>query len=276
MKSRSLLIVVILFLSELLVSQSEQATPQKQPTDSPAQSLAPEPKAKIEQLAKLQKHFGKDMNSPGVELSLKEVSRSHSADRTLVTYGLYATGFPPKASFTLYQVQLDGSVVKTLERVTLTKQGQAICGGEGSVCQGNGPDDPVDLIVYAAKGEPKRFALFSDDESHSKGFVSVVPFPNAATDKGCKLESVIGTQNGELTFIQGSGFKSNADLNIDGQSYGEDRQYTAKASMDGSYFATLMPYVLGKKSGKTVFEVKSRTCSTKLTFEWGENSYHLE
>jgi hypothetical protein len=134
----------------------------------------------------------------------------------------------------------------------------------------------MDLIVYASKGEPKRFALITEDEAHLQGFVAVVPFPNEAMDKGCKLESIIGTQNGEITFIQGNGFEPNSDLIVDSQSYDEKHQDTAKAGPDGSYFAAIMPSVLGKKSGTTVLEVKARNCNPKLTFPWGEGSYHLE
>jgi hypothetical protein len=35
-----------------------------------------------------------------------------------------------------------------------------------------------------------------------------------------------------------------------------------------------MPYVLGKKSGKTTIDVMSKSCNPKLTFEWG--TYHLD
>jgi hypothetical protein len=45
------------------------------------------------------------MNSPGVELSLKEINRSHAEDRTLVTYGLYAFGFPPNTGEDTYHLQ---------------------------------------------------------------------------------------------------------------------------------------------------------------------------
>jgi hypothetical protein len=265
----------VLLLVTIAAAQSEHPSEPPSPSArNTAQDLTPEQRAKIEQLAKLQKHFGKDMSSSGVELSLKEIVRSHAEDRTLVKYDLYASGFLPKTSFTLYQVQLDGSVVKTLERVTLTNQGLAICGGTGDMCQNSGPDDPVELIVYAGKGEPKRFGLVSDDETHAKGFVSVVPFPNSTSDKGCSLESIIGTPNGEVTYIQGSGFDSNAELTIDGESYGEKHHDLGKAQADGSYFLTLMPYIVGKNSGKTNIEVKSKKCSPKLTFEWG--TYHLE
>lgn len=264
----------ILLLATIAVGQSDRsAEPQSPSARNTAQDLAPEQKAKIELLSKLQKHFGKDISSPNVELSVRETNRSRSQDRTLVTYSLFATGLPSDTMYTLIQVQLDGGMAKLMEGVTLNAEGEAICAGREDTCRGDAPNDPIDLVVYAGKGEPKRFGLVSNEE-RVKGFVAVVPFPNAQSDKGCRLESIIGSPNGELTFIQGSGFEPNAELTVDSVSHGEDIKTKAKAQADGSYFAALLPYVIGKKSGKTTIDVKSKDCNPKLTFEWG--TYHLE
>jgi hypothetical protein len=136
------------------------------------------------------------------------------------------------------------------------------------------PNDPIDLIVYAGKSEPKRFALISDDEAHLKGFVAVVPFPNSTRDKGCNLESIIGTAQGEVTYIQGTGFEPGEGLITDSESYAEKHHEVAKADANGSYFAAVLPNLLGKKSGKTVWEVRGKNCDPKLTFLWG--TYQLE
>lgn len=274
----SLLFLPLVLLGALEIVQASQATTAQTQSRSAVgiDALAPEQRTRIEQLAKLQKHFGKDLNSSGVDLTLKEIGRSRIDDRSVVQYELYATGFRANSDFTLFQVQMDGSTVKRAEGVTLDKNGRAICGGEKGKCQGNGPDDPIILVVSAAIGEPKRFILVSNDTLQSKGFVSVTPYPNAAIDGSCRLESVLGSENGELIFIQGSGFAPGTDLAVDSQSYGEKRQQSVRAGTDGSYFATLMPYVQGKKSGTTVFQVKSKTCSPTITFKWGENSYHPE
>ena len=264
----------ISLLATAAVAQSGPPQSPPQPTPKTAQNLTPEQRAKVEQLARLQKHFGKDMNSPGVELSLKEIGRSRDADRTLVKYELYATGFPKKMTYALFQVQINGSFIKTLEGVTLDAEGRAICGGGKETCQGNGPNDPIDLIVYAGKSEPKRFALISEDNAHLKGFVAVVPFPNSTIDKGCNLESIIGTPNGELTYIEGNGFEPNEQLTIDSESYDEKHHDVAKAEANGSYFSAVMPNVLGMKSGETVWAVKAKNCNPKLSFSWG--TYHLE
>jgi hypothetical protein len=60
-----------------------------------------------------------------------------------------------------------------------------------------------------------RLSVVSNDDSHVKGFVQVIPFPNSATDKGCSLQSILGTPKGELTYVQGSGFEPNEELRVD-------------------------------------------------------------
>lgn len=109
-----------LLLVSVAVAQSEQATEAPSPSArNTAQDLTADQKSKVELLAKLQKHFGKEMNSPGVELSLKETKRSRSGDRTLVTYSLYGTGLSSDTTYTLIQIQLNGTMAKIMEGVTL-------------------------------------------------------------------------------------------------------------------------------------------------------------
>jgi len=81
-------LVCLLLLSAHVVPQTVQKS---SPND---QDLTAEQKNAVVRLANLQKNFGGIMNSPGVELSLREVKRSRTSDRTLVTYQLYTTGLP--------------------------------------------------------------------------------------------------------------------------------------------------------------------------------------
>jgi hypothetical protein len=70
------------------------------------QNLTPEQQAAVVRLSNLQRNFGKSsMNSPGVALSLKEISRKRAADRTLVTYELYASGLPKDFSTVTQSLQ---------------------------------------------------------------------------------------------------------------------------------------------------------------------------
>ncbi len=183
--------------------------------------------------------------------------------------------FRKNLTYTLLQVQLDGSVIKNLEGVTLNSDGVAICAGREGTCQGDKPNDPIDLTVFAGRSEHASPEISDDGAAIIEGaLLAAVPFPNTTTDGGCRLESIIGTPNGELTFVQGSGFQANEELIVDSESYGEKHHEVTKAAADGSYFSAVLPYVLGKKSGKTVWEVKGHSCHPKLTFTWG--TYHLE
>jgi len=266
---QSLACPLILFLS---VFGSTQTVQKSSPSD---QDLTAEQKAALVKLANLQKSFGKKMNSPGVDLTLKEKSRSRTSDRTLVKYELYATGLSGDATYALFKIQISGQILKQLDGVTLDADGRAICAGRKGTCSGSGPNDPIDLVFFAGKSEPMRLSLVSNDESHPlRGFVQVIPFPTSVTDKGCKLESILGTPKGEVTYIQGSGFEPNEDLTMDGESYGEKNHGPSKAEADGSYFAVALPNVLGKPSGTTRWSVKGKNCNPTLTFSWG--TYQLE
>lgn len=259
-----------LLASTLAVTQSvtiQESSPNNQ-------KLTPEQQAAVVRLSNLQRNLGKSsMNSPGVELTLKEVGRSRTSDRTLVKYELYTTGMPRTLTYTMFEVKISGQIVKNLTGVTLDTEGRAICAGRKGTCSGSSPNSPIDLVFFAGKSEPKRLSLVSDD-GQIKGFAAMIPFPNAATDQGCKIESVIGTPKGELTYIQGSGFEPNEELTTDSESYGEKNHGVQRAEADGSFFATTMPNILGKASGSTVFKVKGKKCAPVLTFTWG--TYQLE
>jgi hypothetical protein len=249
---------LLLLLSTFAAAQTVQKS---SPTD---QDLTAEQKEMVVKLANLQKNFGKKMSSPGVDLALREIDRTPTTDRTLVKYELYAKGLPTELTYTLFKVQISGKLLKQLDGVTLDSNGRAIAASKS----------PIDLLFFAGKAEPIRLSLVSNDDSHLRGFVSVIPFPNSATDRGCRLESVIGTPKGEVTYVQGSGFEPNEELTMDGESYGEKNHGVAKAEVDGSYFAVAMPNVLGKTSGSTTWSVRGKNCNPTLTFTWG--TYHLE
>ena len=153
-------ILALLPLSMAALSQSVTVR-QSSPTN---QNLTPQQQAAVVRLSNLQKNFGKSsMNSPGVTLSLNEINRRRITDRTLVTYELYATGMPKDHIFTIFEVKISGQFNKLLEGVTLDSDGQAICAGRKGTCSGDAPNNPVDLVFFAGKAEPKRLALVSED-----------------------------------------------------------------------------------------------------------------
>jgi hypothetical protein len=107
---RFYLLTCILF--PLTAGLAQSAPPQD------TQPFTAEQRQKVEQLAKLQRDFGKKMNSPGVALTLKESKPSWASDRTLVTYRLYGSGLSTQATLTLIQIQIDGTM-QVMQGVTL-------------------------------------------------------------------------------------------------------------------------------------------------------------
>ncbi len=163
----------------------------KQSTGGPAnvQQLTPDQLSKIQKLANIQRIFVKAMNSPGVTLSSKEIDRTRAADHTLINYVFYTTGLPKNSLYDLFEVRMDGSIVKDLEGVSLDAEGKAICEGRAGTCKGNGPGDIVGLSFSVSKSEPKRIALVSQD-GQFKAAVSLIPFPKRR--HGQRLPAGIG------------------------------------------------------------------------------------
>jgi hypothetical protein len=180
---------LILLFSVFAPAQTVQKS---SPSD---QDLTAEQTAAVVKLANLQKNFGKKMNSPGVDLSLTEIRRWRAPDRTLVKYELHATGLPKDLTYTLLKVQISGKILKQLDGVTLDSEGRAICAGRKDTCSGSTPNSPIDLVFFAGTAEPMRLSLVSNDESHLKGFIQVIPFPNSVKRQG--LQAGVYPRNSE-------------------------------------------------------------------------------
>ena len=211
--------------------------------------------------------WGPALNKPNTSLSLKETARSGPT----ISYQLYASGLPHNRHYLLLSwpvTQKEPSVV--LHGVTLDDNGLAVCAGKPDTC--GSPDklnDPIDLKLNPAKGEPFRVALICSDDRNVKAFAKTVPLPNQSIDKGCSIQSVLLTPRAEEVAIEGTGFEPSADLTFESSSSGERHSVRAKADADGNYFSVMLPYRQGEQHGTTQVTIKSSACSPVLTFTWG-------
>jgi hypothetical protein len=228
----------------------------------------------ITRLARMHQAWGPQMNSPGVSITLKETERSLPE----VKYEIHAVGFPRERRYTILSWPANRpGPQEMLTGVTLNAAGVAICAGTPGTCTGNGPNDPIDIVLRPVKGEPARIALVSEgDEDHLKALVNFAPIPNRTTDKGCTLESIMLLPDSAFVAIQGTGFKPNADLTFLGESEGEHHDGHGTADADGKYFVALAPNVKGKEKGTTRVSVISPDCSLSLSFHWGKNNYEYK
>jgi hypothetical protein len=214
----------------------------------------------------------------GTKLIAKERSRTKGEQGTVVHYDLVTQGLPHDLHYTLVTWPLNGGIQPVQSGITLTDDGRLICTAKTKAdCAPSRPDaDPViDMAITAAKGEPKRFGVISEDQKW-KALATVVAFPNVATDGGCTLEAVRVIPDDRAVMIRGRGFPANAVLPMMSDSAGEVASGTWQANEKGELLSLVMPEVRGKTEGQTSIRLKAPTCAPQVSFSWGASSYHPE
>jgi hypothetical protein len=214
----------------------------------------------------------------GTKLIAKERSRNKREQGTIVHYDLVTQGLPHDLHYTLVTWPLNGGIQPIQGGITLTDDGRLICTAKTKAdCAPSRPDaDPViDMAITAAKGEPKRFGVISEDQKW-KALATVVAFPNIATDGGCTLEAVRVIPDDRAVMIRGKGFPPNAVMPMTSDSAGEVVSGTWQANEKGELLSLVMPEVRGKTEGQTTIRLKAPTCAPQVSFSWGTASYHPE
>jgi hypothetical protein len=208
-------------------------------------------------------------------LIFKEKSRTKTDQGTLITYDISAPGLPTDQHYTLITWPLNRGIEPVSSGISLTPDGKLICTGKTQADCKPKADPIISVAVQAAKGEPKRFGLISDDQK-AKSLGTVVPFPIIGKDAGCSLEVLLGTPDGSVAMVEGSGFAPNTSVPISSDSAGEVVTGVWKVDDKGNLMSSVLPQVRGKTSGDTTILVKGQACSPKVSFHWGKDSYHAE
>jgi hypothetical protein len=154
------------------------------------------------------------------------------------------------------------------------------------------PQQPVEVAATAAPGEAIRVAVMSEDRKHGAAN-NAIPFPVANTDKGCKLQVILGMKDAALVLIEGTGFPPNTPLKLDAVTGANTRELHPKAAADGRIVVPLLTGVKGQTSGQTTvrFDGVNHTpslqtstmppapdpdCTPAVSFTWGEGSYKAD
>jgi hypothetical protein len=208
-------------------------------------------------------------------LIFKESSRKKTDQGTMLTYDVSAPGLPTDRHYTLVAWPLNRGIEPVRGGISLTADGKLTCTGKTQAdCKPDG-EPIISISIQAAKGEPKRFGLISDDQK-AKALGTIVPFPIISKDAGCSLEVLRGTPDGSVVMVKGSGFAPNTSVPISSDSAGEVVTGTWKVDDRGNLMSSVLPQVRGKTFGDTTILVKAPGCSPKVTFHWGKDSYRVE
>ena len=269
-------------------SGSQAATPSLKLQDLPPDPHTPTPeeqaaqaaertRVQIQQLAVAQNKWGPADSAPGMSLTLKEAGRAKTSDGTAITYQIQGAGFTPDTKLTLLRWPLNQNVTPVMDGIVVDSTGTAVCQGPqaGSCGKTMKANQPVEVTATVAKGEAVRVALVAADKQHGAA-VSLVPFPYASEDKGCKLEVIRGSKDDELVLIQGDGFTSTTNFTAGSESFGEKRPMGAKPNAQGHFVVAMTPWVTGHDDGDTVVYAQSDACSPTLSFHWGKDTYKAE
>ncbi|SRR5260370_5216057 len=231
---------------------------------SASAQLDPKILAKVNELANVQKNLS-TLSTPGTELHAKEVARAETPSGSVVRYEFFATNLPHDRQYILGTLRINQELQMDPDPKILDPSGKVM----------DGPDDPLDLFVMAAKGEPYRFQLTSKDGKY-KTFVSVVPFPIAGSDQGCSVEAILLLPDAEAVLLQGKGFSPESTIHINIDSGDEKHSGNQNADKEGKWSSLLLPYRNGAQKGETKVTTSSPTCHPELNITWGKGTYHLE
>ena len=208
-------------------------------------------------------------------LIFTEKSRKKTDQGTVITYDVSAPGLPRDQHYTLIAWPLNRGIEPVRNGISLTADGKLTCTGKTQADCKPDADPIISIAVQAAKGEPKRFGLISDDQK-AKALGTVVPFPIIGKDASCSLEVLLATPDGSVAMVKGSGFAPNTSVPISSDSAGEVVTGIWKVDDKGNLMSSVLPQVRGKTSGDTTILVKAPECSPKITFHWGKDSYRVE
>ena len=260
--------VLLLVMCAGLAQAQTQAASGSAPTDEQQMELA-------RKLLAQQYAWDQGATSGVTRLVFKERERKKTDQGTVITYDVSAPGLPTDLHYTLMGWPLNRGVEAIRGGITLTADGRLTCTGKTPADCKPEADPIISFSVQAARGEPKRFVLISDDKK-AKSLGTIVAFPIIGKDAGCSLEVLLGTPDGQIVMVKGSGFAPNTSVPISSDSAGEVVNGVWKIDEKGNLMSSVFPQVRGKTSGETTIVVKAPGCSPKVTFRWGKDSYHAE
>lgn len=217
-------------------------------------------------------HWGERFNSAGATLTFKEMGRQQMADRTVVRYNLYASGLPKGQHYVLCKMGIDYKP-QGVSDAYLNDQGKVV-----NVLADRSrhiDEDPIDLVLFGAKGEPFQFAIVSDD-GQLRAFIEIVPFPIEKNSGSCRLSVIEAAPHYEAVRVTVTGLQPSENIVVEMHSEDEGGPQNVAADAQGRYRAVVGTFVKGKTSGKTSIAISAQSCKLAVEFPWGEGSQHYQ
>ena len=218
------------------------------------------------------------INPQGIHLCFVQFDKRKVGGHNMVVYRGYAPGVATDQQYALITWPIGGQMQIVANQVWINNHGLLMCAQptkEEQNADSVSEKDEIDFVVEAGKGEPKRFALVSQDP---KLVIpgTLVPYPLEAKDKACSMQALLAGPHGEAFILEGSGFAPQAEVKLDSVSAGEHQTGTFHSSPTGQLTTTILPFVEGKDHGVAEVHLSAPDCNLSLKLPWGKDSYHVE
>lgn len=236
-------------------------------------------------LASLQAHWGAEMSTPGLAITMTEQSRTKGANGTEISYQITGSGFTPADKLMLVRWPLDGQAKAVMGGIGFDANGVAVCNdapaaqalaaaaanlssapapaGAGSG-QSAAPafvpppsctttmktGQRVEIDTTAAQGEAIRVALVTEDRKRSAE-ASAIPFPIENADKACKLQVILSIKDATLVLLDGTGFPASTPLKLVASTGPNSRELHPRSNAQGRIVIPLLTGAKGQPSGVT-------------------------
>jgi hypothetical protein len=259
-------------------------------------------------LASLQAHWGPQMTTAGLSLTMNEVTRTKTAEGTQITYRLTGSGFSQTDKLMLVRWPLDAQAKVLMGGIGFDVGGVAVCndtpGADALASAASNLSAALNLSTAPAPSGTAKTAnaqpaftpppscatmmkpgqLVEIETTAAQGEAirvalvtadrkraaetSAIPFPIANEDKGCKLQVILSVKDAGLVLVDGTGFPANMLLKLVASEQGKSSGQTTVK------FAGINrePTLDTPKEEAT----PNPECAPAVSYPWGEGSYKVQ
>lgn len=209
-------------------------------------------------------------STPGTHVTVEMIRRGEVNGRVAMDFRVKVDGAPHDQRYNLVVWPItDANPTPMMDGLAIRQDGIVYCPADSTgSCAERIKGNELHLTYMPELGEIYRQAMISADQK-SRIFFSFVPTPIVESEKNCSLEAVRLGPAFELAIIRGRGFAPGEELAFHTQSYQEIHNAQVKADAQGQFQASVTPFVKGHTTGTLEVSVKGRTCSPKISFNWG-------
>lgn len=226
-----------------------------------------------------------DNAKPSIPLRFVPFEKHKQDGKSFTSYYVYASGLPSDHPYTLitWQIGWDAQqppMQQAQSDLYINARGVVMC-RKPTPREANSDAPQLDcearleLISAGSKGEPVRYALYSEQQ----GVVAMgrlIVNPIESEDKGCHLQAILGVGGAEVVLVEGTGFAPKSSIELSSGDSGKPQTATFKTDASGRLETAVVLVRASQTHGTAAISAKSDSCAPAITFDWGRETYKVQ